>query len=512
MFKRITALVCVLVLIASVFTFAGCSKKESEKVNIVLVLDVSTSMGNNDVYMEARDAISNYVSVFDYYKIPVVNENGAMDNTRFGVVTYGKDADVCIELKAAKDYKNNFAAEVREKINDIEYDDKSGTNFYAGLEKAYEMCEDNKADRNIIYVVSDGEFDLNGNKPDDVKKRENAKKDHLEFFEDNIQDNDKYEIHTIGINTKEKSNFDDLEELASEEQYFDTANEFGEIGDIFDELLEDIKKELNIQDQSSSLNGKIKKVEDGVYTVDLDKDYKTVKIRCTKVEPSAESMVELEKVKSPNDKKAKALNKNKEATFKGGFLGMTKSKVTANESSNSALNIYIDDAVKGKWTLYFDKPDVEINIEGTANNPFPWVPVIIVIVIGNLLMIYLVMWLFYIPPVRYRRKIIPGAVTVVKHVADDYGSGDVKLVDNQMFGTIKNKFWYKGHITLGALLNDKNYKKVVIKYHFADELENEKLTVKGTDKKGNNYDLTLFENSSGSINNEELNITITWDL
>ncbi len=515
MIKRVTALT----LMIFMFLIVGCKKQNStsnEKTNIVVVLDVSDSMNKTDIGGGEVYFASSLLEAFNKNtNLPFkTSDDKILDNTYFGVVTYGLHAEDEFPLRALGAMSDKEYHEAFGKINGIAYDDTSGTNFYEAVSLAYQMCENNPADNNLIYVISDGQFDLNGDKPnppDHTKKLNDYKK----AYEKLKEDHPNYIVNTVTVNTNTDSYGSDNPDFTVDYLEYNGISKkvenYEEFKDIAEDFFEEIKSllGLKIEWQKGDFPA-----YDGIVEFTLDKDYKTVLLTISP-EQTTDGMglrrdslepPKMMSIQTPDTKGALPFEQDMKT---GGFLGLNKCKISVSEEPGMELKVIIMNAPKGEWRIELNEKST-FNVTKIEHNPFPWVTVLPIITICIVLILLLLMWLLYIPPIRYRKKAIPGFLTLEK--SDGYANSTIVYEEYPIYAIAKKgKFINRGNLTLGTLLADKNYKNVIIKYCPDTDLDDAHLEVKGKDLSGNIHSFELYSDSAYIYNlNENTGFTVTW--
>lgn len=487
--KKLFVLAAVLLSILTV----SCAKHAESitDTNVLLVMDRSDSMKTTDEKGCSRFIANMLVSAFDDYKIPVVYSDNISTGVNVGIIEYGAEAEETVPLTSLSEADEEKFNEIREKIDNIKFNDTKGTNFYAGLKKAMDICEDNPAAHNIIFLISDGQIDLNGSAAglmSDERKKTWTKEqsDYISEYNRRLQSGS-YNIYTVGIDTAgESPDFSELSALASPDSDYVVQDDVSVV-DIFAGVIEDIYKLLNPKADEINVDAK---TNGNVCSFTLDKKYKAVQIF---IADDDSREITVEKIKPPNSDEA--ISCSDSLTVKTGWFG--KSTVTVKDNSGIAASVYIDNATKGEWSIYTGN-EATIIAKVFVFNPFPWF-IIPIIAAAGVLIIILLMWIFCIPPVRYRKKLIPGNITV--SVSDINGSTAVIHENVSMLDLARTaKHVNKGNMTLASLLNDKRYKDIILKYQRAqDEFSDDSLVITNKGKDRTIQGCTVFSGSSSVI-------------
>jgi len=466
---------------------------ENEKsANIIIVMDKSYSMSETDKNRAAEFAANMLVSACDDYKIPFYKKLNT--NINMGIVTFGREAEKVLELTNLHNCDEQIYEQIKEKISKINYDNQTGTNYYAGLDMAMEMCESLPADENIIFLMSDGQLDMKGlntNKNESVDSPENVRKEFLAKYNERLNSDITFSVFTIGIDTRKdkigKSGFKDLSELVElnikangrgKEYYID--NNSTDLADYFADFLENVYKLLNPYADTIKMESFDIESDGNICSFSLDKKYKTVQILIACIDENTNGdKIKIEKIKSPKSEEPIVCQKE----FK-----INGSNITINENSGTAAGIYIDNAYKGKWEIYLNKK-AKIIAKVFVFNPFP-IYIIPICILLIAIFILFIMWLFKIPPVRYGKKPIVGYLTVSKINAD---MQEEKRICTDFALSSGKKYTVKGNTTLATVFKNKNYKKYILKYSISnDNFNTEKITV--LNSKTNSIICTLYDN------------------
>ena len=505
MSDKIKKLIClILASMLWLLLASGCGKASSKKtdtVNVMVVMDVSSSMSKTDPSGCARFASNMLVSAFDDYKVPLVSSENISSGASIGVITYGKEAHEVIPLTKLKDADQKTYGELRKKIDSIEYDDSSGTNYYAGLEKAMDICEKNPAGENIIFLLSDGQFALNDPKVDEKKQQ----RDYIAKYNNKLNAMPNCTIYTVGIDTSGDTEsdkyFEDLKQLSTfdeegKQNHYIVKENTAALTDMFAGFIEDIYKVLN---PGADKIVAIPEIDGSECTFTLDKRYKTAQVLLA-ADTASGGTKELKVLSIKSPKSKEPVNCEPQIKIKG-------STININENSGIAASVYIDNAYKGEWTLHLNN-DASIVAKVFIFNPFPWHWVVIAAALAILIILAL-MWLLRIPPVRYRKKLIPGNLTV----SVDNGSNEMPICDNEPIVNIikKGKYLKRGNITLGTILGNKAYKDIIFKYVITDdEFDPETLDIVN-EGSGTFRGSRLYPEGQSVISlNPETNINIEW--
>lgn len=495
MIKRIKRLICgITAAIICLACLAGCgsnSEVKGSQVNIMIVMDVSDSMSQTDPSGCAKFATNMLVSAFDDYKVPFVSSENISSGARIGVVTYGKEAKETVELTKLKNAGKDTYDGLRKRIDAIEYDNSTGTNFYAGLDMAMDICEKNPAEENIIFLMSDGQFALNDKTVDEAK----AKQKYISKYNDRIASTPNCTIYTVGIDTSGSKDsdkyFEDLKRLSTFNEnglpnHYVVKDNTTALTDMFAGFIEDIYQIIN---PDADKIVAVPEIDGNTCTFTLDKRYKTVQVLlATDSSVGKGEKLKVESIKTPKSKGTEKCSP--QMKIKG-------STININENSGIAASVYIDNAYKGEWVLQLNT-NASIVAKVFIFNPFPWhiIPITAALI---LLIILAVMWGLRIPPVRYRRKSIPGNITV--SVESD--GNEVYIYDNEPIVSImrNGKYLRKGNLTLGTLLRKKKYKHLVFKYiPMEDEFGTDALEIKNTSGAGGIYGCKIYVDGSGTVN------------
>jgi len=484
-----------ILIILSIILLTSCkeSGKNEKSANIVIVMDKSYSMSETDKSRAAEFAAGMLVSACDDYKIPFYKKINT--NINMGIVTFGREAEKVLELTSLYNCDEQIYEQIKEKISKINYDNQTGTNYYAGLDMAMEMCENLPADENIIFLMSDGQLDMKGlstDNDDTLDSAENVRKEFLTKYNERLNSENTFSIFTIGIDTRKdkigKSGFKDLSELVDlnikangrgKDYYID--NNSTDIADYFADFLENVYKLLNPYADTIEMESFNIESDGNICSFSLDKKYKTVQILIACIDENANNdKIKIEKIKSPKSEEPVVCQKE----FK-----IDKSNITINENSGIAAGIYIDNAYRGKWEIYLNRK-AKIIAKVFMFNPFPIyiIPICILIAVA---IIFFIMWLLKIPPVRYRKKAIAGYLTVSK--ISDVNMFEEKRICTEFPLSKGKKYIVKGNITLATVFKNKKYKKYVLKYSISnDNFGIEKITI--FNSKTNSVICTLYDN------------------
>ena len=492
--RKLTATIIFLMCLSLPVAQGSAAKgREEEQTNIVLVMDKSNSMTNTDPRNYSKFAANMVISAFDDYDIPLIASKDRLSGVRVGVLAYGAETETVCALEPVS--RLDFG-EVRKKINEIDYTDgsaMSGTNFFKGMEAAVQMCGGSSGSRNIILIMSDGQIDLNGAAEGGEMPEEDKKKYLGDFSK--VTGSENYTVYTIGIDTSgSQGSFSDLKKLTTPDGEHATVKANSkELLELFKNFTE---KLFGKGDETES------RIDGKKCSFTLDKRYKSVQVFIAVNDNNDGKALKAETIKTAHSGGDVAFSEGMK--IKNGALSGS-STVTVSENSGMAIGVHIDNACKGEWTITLNENADIVSVY--PYNPFPWHIALLGIIIA-LLLLLIIMWLLYIPPVRYRKKGIPGKITVEKNAEGI----QTTLHDGRFIMELmrEGKFLNRGNLTVGTLLNDKRYSGLVIKYSRAkSEFDDDSLKI--TDGKSSVRSYSVFAQTGTIIPLDSGDITVYWE-
>lgn len=447
MIKRIVAaLLCTV----AALSLGGCGGAVDE-ANVIVVMDVSDSMKTTDSDKLTRNIANILLYALDGQRF------SAFPKAKFGIVTYGKEAERTVELTEMKNADESIVDDIKQKIKGISYEDESGTNYYSGFTEALKMCEEQPARKNYIYVMSDGQLDMFGKASlaetaDKTAANENAVNDGKKLADELMSQNSEYEyiIRTVGIDTSgDKTEFAELEELSDEFLgKHRTVTSKLELSKLFGEFVNEFPWSQGVD---------VQEIYGNECVINVDKRYKNVQVTLV---GNGEAFG-IEKIKSPRD----------ETEMTGDEIKLKDGTIQIDEKTEGSAVINIRKPHKGEWVLTVNGGDVA----GLRFffNPFPWyiIPAAVMIIA---LAILLIMWCFKIPPVRYRRKFIPGTISIRK-LGD---MGDIVICNDESLSKFK-KYLCRGNLTFSSLIGQKGFTDRVLVFNSGDEYSPDSVVIRG---------------------------------
>lgn len=448
MIKRIiAAMLCVF----CALPLAGCGNGDENEANVIVVMDVSDSMKETD-----RDKLTRNIANILLYALDG-QRFSSFPKAKFGIVTYGREAERTVELTEMKNAEESTIDGIKHSIKGINYEDASGTNYFSGFTEALKMCGEQPAKKNYIYVLSDGQLDMHG-KNSDVsaderdKAKETAVSDGTKLAREIISQNseNEYIIRTVGIDTSgDEAQFAALEGIAKDfSGKHRTVTSKLELSKLFGEFVNEFPWSQGVDVQEISGNECV---------INVDKRYKNVQVTLV----GTGDDFGIEKIKSPRGETEITSDETK---IKDGTIQI-------DEKTDSSVVVNIKNPHKGEWVLTINGGDVA----GLRFffNPFPWyiIPAAVVIVA---LAILLIMWCLKIPPVRYRRKFIPGTISIRK-LSD---MGEMVICTDEPLSRFK-KYLVRGNLTLSSIIGQKGFTDRIMVFKSGDEYSPDSIVIRG---------------------------------